>query len=541
MKPLSRLLSARRRPAARHNIRLRCQRLEDRTVPSSFQGLGYLPGYSDSSGVTGISTDGSVAVGDSVGGSERAFRWTAASGMVDLGLLPGGLYAEATGVSGDGSIVVGSCVTADVHGHAFRWTAATGMVDIGALPGVTGAGARGISADGSTIVGVSGHAFRWTQATGMIDLGVLPGGSVSDATAVSADGSVVTGNSSDSHYLAFRWTQATGMVSLGTASGTIDSEGLAISPNGSVVVGECSPEGGPGGGPYYASRWTAATGMATIGLLPGATDSVAFAVTSDGSVVFGESYNSNSGSIRAFHWTTSSGMRDLQNDLVNDYGLGAQLTGWSLSNANCCSPDGRVIAGGGVYPAGNPNNEAWIAHLDAPPQVAATQVNDGSVQRSRLTSLTVRFDSQVTFTGPVADAFSLTRTGGSSVNFAASASVVGGVTVVTLNGFTGADTQFGSLADGRYTLTALASQISANGQQMTSNYTFGDAQGLFRMFGDVNGDQTVNGFDLGFFRNAFGTQAGDPNYLSYLDINGDGAINGFDLGQFRTRFGTMLP
>jgi hypothetical protein len=77
--------------------------------------------------------------------------------------------------------------------------------------------------------------------------------------------------------------------------------------------------------------------------------------------------------------------------------------------------------------------------------------------------------------------------------------------------------------------------------QQGGNYTFGDAQGLFRYFGDVNGDQTVNGFDLGFFRNAFGTQFGDANYLSYLDINGDGVINGFDLGQFRTRFGTMLP
>jgi len=51
----------------------------------------------------------------------------------------------------------------------------------------------------------------------------------------------------------------------------------------------------------------------------------------------------------------------------------------------------------------------------------------------------------------------------------------------------------------------------------------------------------VNGLDLGFFRNAFGTQAGDTNYLSYFDLNADGVINGFDLGQFRTRFGTMLP
>jgi hypothetical protein len=190
-----------------------------------------------------------------------------------------------------------------------------------------------------------------------------------------------------------------------------------------------------------------------------------------------------------------------------------------------------------------------VSVLENPAAIPTVAINDGSAQRSRVTQLVVSFASQVTFAGPLTSAFTLTRTGGGSVSFAASASVVNGVTVVTLNNFTGTDTQFGSLADGRYTLTALASQISVNGQPLDGdgdgtpggNFVFGDAQGLYRMFGDVNGDRTVNGFDLGFFRNAFGTQTGDANYLSYLDLNGDGVINGFDLGQFRTRFGTMLP
>jgi hypothetical protein len=135
------------------------------------------------------------------------------------------------------------------------------------------------------------------------------------------------------------------------------------------------------------------------------------------------------------------------------------------------------------------------------------------------------------------------------VSFTATVSLQNGGTVVTLDHFTGSDTEFGSIADGRYTLTALASQISTGGQALDGdadgvaggNFVFGDTQGLFRLFGDVNGDQTVNGFDLGFFRNAFGTQASDPNFLTFFDFNGDGTINGFDLGQFRTRFGTMLP
>jgi hypothetical protein len=198
------------------------------------------------------------------------------------------------------------------------------------------------------------------------------------------------------------------------------------------------------------------------------------------------------------------------------------------------------VAGDGHDPSGH--YQAWIARLDAPPSVNSTQVNDGSIQRSRVTSLQVTFSTQVSFATTAGAAFTLTRNSdGAAVGFTATPSVVNGVTVVTLDGFTGAATQFGSLADGRYTLTVLASQISAGGVTMTSNYTFGDAQGLFRMFGDVNGDQTVNGLDFGFFKNAFGTQVGDANYLSYLDVDGDGVVNGLDFGQFKLRFGTMLP
>jgi hypothetical protein len=186
----------------------------------------------------------------------------------------------------------------------------------------------------------------------------------------------------------------------------------------------------------------------------------------------------------------------------------------------------------------------------APPRVVGTQVNDGNAQRSRVTSLTVTFSTAVAFATTPGAAFTLTRTGdGAAVAFTATAGVVGGVTVVTLSGFGGAATEFGSLADGRYTLTALAGQISAGGQPLDGNgdltagddYTFGDSQGLFRYYGDVNGDRTVNGLDFGLFRTAFGTSLGNPLYLDYLDVNGDGAINGLDFGPFRARFGIPLP
>jgi hypothetical protein len=187
--------------------------------------------------------------------------------------------------------------------------------------------------------------------------------------------------------------------------------------------------------------------------------------------------------------------------------------------------------------------------VQAAPTISSTIINDGSAQRSRVTSLTVTFNYAVSFAGSVASAFTLTRTGGGSVNFSASASVVGGVTVVTLNNFTGAESQFGSLADGRYTLTALASHISANGQPLDGNgdgtpgddYTFGDAQGLFRLFGDVNGDRHVDIADFSVFSNCFNSSTDQQNYLAYLDFDGDGHIDIADFTQFSLRFFTVQP
>ena len=107
-----------------------------------------------------------------------------------------------------------------------------------------------------------------------------------------------------------------------------------------------------------------------------------------------------------------------------------------------------------------------------------------------------------------------------------------------------------------YQLTIFSNQVTGNGvaldgdgngtaggdfQTPATRPATGDALRLFRLFGDVNGDATVNGFDLGAFRAAFGSVTGDAGYKSYLDFDGLGAINGLDLGQFRARFGVTLP
>jgi hypothetical protein len=172
--------------------------------------------------------------------------------------------------------------------------------------------------------------------------------------------------------------------------------------------------------------------------------------------------------------------------------------------------------------------------------VLSTQVNGNSaVQRSRVTSLKVTFSAPVTFATTAAAAFTLTRNSGGTVAFNATATVNGlGQTEVVLDNFSGAATEFGSLADGRYTLTALANQISAGGVNMASNFTFGDPQGLFRMYGDVTGDRRVDIADFGQFSLAYLTPA---NYIPALDFNNDTRIDIADFGQFSVRYFTSLP
>ena len=64
----------------------------------------------------------------------------AAASFTELSWLPGDNFNySTTGVSGDGSVVVGTSGH-DLSGygyffHAFRWTAGSGMVSVGGLPG----------------------------------------------------------------------------------------------------------------------------------------------------------------------------------------------------------------------------------------------------------------------------------------------------------------------------------------------------------------------------------------------------------------------
>src|SRR5262249_13325873 len=112
-------------------------------------------------------------------------------------------------------------------------------------------------------------------------------------------------------------------------------------------------------------------------------------------------------------------------------------------------------------------------------------------------------------------------------------------------GFSGALTQSGSLADGRYVLTVLSSQVMINGAALDGDgdgTAGGDAVvNFFRFYGDANGDARVDVQDLGLFAGAYLKTSTDPGYLAYFDFNNDGRIDVVDLGQSAQRYLTTLP
>lgn len=305
------------------------------------------------------------------------FRWTAAAGheAVMFPTVPSygtGAYAA----SFDGSVLVGAQTK-----QAAYWTAATGLVGIGLFPGgMEDAWAKDVSNDGSVIVGNTRHAggeegFRWTQATGLVGLGDLPGGDFkSSAVAISADGSVIAGTARGASYIdeAYLWTAGTGMVGLGHANGGLGATKVfGLSADGSVVVGEAWFSGVG----TRAFRWTAQSGFATLGTLglPGES-SVAVAASADGSVIVGTArgYTISPTAVYGpipFIWDAQNGMRRLDVFLAQ---VGAAPTAL-IEEVKGISDDGTVVVGS-IGPQ-NVVIGSWVAAIPVPePSLTTMQV-----------------------------------------------------------------------------------------------------------------------------------------------------------------------
>jgi probable HAF family extracellular repeat protein len=289
------------------------------TSPTGMVSLGLLPSGGSSSVGAAVSADGSVIAGynGASGNANRAIRWTSA-GMVSLGVLGSGSSSTANALSADGAVIAGFSYTSGFStGRAFRWTAATGMQSLGLLPGGVGDGADafGMSADGSVIVGSvlangDAHAFSWTATGGMQDLGAVAGGDSAEAYAVSADGTTAVGHSGDQLNGTFDhavlWVIGAGTAglqdlgALGGGLGAGFAQAFAISADHAVVVGSSFVAAD------RAFLWTAPLGMVDLNTylpahgvnLSGWVLTSVRGISADGSALAG--YGTFNGAERAF-------------------------------------------------------------------------------------------------------------------------------------------------------------------------------------------------------------------------------------------------
>jgi len=286
----------------------------------------YTSGINERGHIAGYSSASDEGIG-----RDRAFRWTAATGMVDLGAL-GGFRSYANAINNREEIA--GFVRGSGPDRAFRWSTAIGMEDLGIL-GTSESQARamndyGLIAGSSQSAGGILHSFVWTRARGIEDIGTL-GGLESIPVAAGARGEVAGSSDTfgiDNKRHAYLWTRAGGMRDLGALGGG-DSDVKAMSPNG-IIVGTIY-----GNGTTRTMTWTAAHGMVDVGTLGGASARPG-GVNSLGQVVGAAADKSDVQ--RAFSWTRAQGISDLNGRLVN------APAGLFLTKAEAVSDNGAIVA-----------------------------------------------------------------------------------------------------------------------------------------------------------------------------------------------------
>jgi hypothetical protein len=214
----------------------------------------------------------------------------------------------------------------------------------------------------------------------------------------------------------------------------------------------------------------------------------------------------------------------------------------------------RISTAGGLGPTGfaaDGEVEDYVVSIIEPPTVESIQVNSNDSQRSSVDSVRVTFDRVVDIDTAGGNPFQLIHSGiGQSVTIQAPLQIdhSTGKTIVDL-AFDPAGphvTSFGSLQDGDYQLTINAALVTDRGVQLDGNgngsaggnHVMSAVDGLFRKYGDADGNGSVGLADFAAFRSTFGKSVGEAGYFSGLDSNGDGEIGLSDFAAFRAKFGT---
>jgi hypothetical protein len=229
---------------------------------------------------------------------------------------------------------------------------------------------------------------------------------------------------------------------------------------------------------------------------------------------------------------------------------GNNFSGYYSSNGTIWTQLGSTVAiaampttaNVGLAASANFNSQltsATFANVNAStvvaPVVSGFQVNDGSVQRSMVDSLTVTFNEPVTLSAGAITLNLLSQTGGASTPMSFTLTPSSGASTTFVLTFTSPSYIGGSLPDGAYEVIVSAGGVtSGQGQNMsaTQDFTF------FRLYGDFEGNGTVNGDDFTTLATLLGKQTNSNNW--YVDYDGDGLITGDDFTALISRLGKSI-
>jgi len=181
---------------------------------------------------------------------------------------------------------------------------------------------------------------------------------------------------------------------------------------------------------------------------------------------------------------------------------------------------------------------AWNVDVTSVPTIRSLVVNQGQSSRSLLTSIEVEFDQPVDVQASSFVLTDLETAEPIALNVVSStaATTTANLTFVTGPFVLPRETQLPSLVDGRYRLQVIAeSVVDRSGTPMAGDAVFGDsiADGLFRWFGDRDGDGDTDGDDFGRFAAAAFTTEQDAGFDPWFDLEGDRDIDGQDFARLR--------
>lgn len=295
--------------------------------------------------------------------AHAAASWT----ITDIGVLADGPFAFSTATAiNDAGQVTGMSRNAAGASHAFLWSAGSGMVDLGDVPGGDNFSAglainAGGQVAGSSLFGTgleSRHAFRWTAEGGIADLGARPGNNYySEGLGINAAGTVVGWTGLYTNTTAFYRTPSGAMTLLSKPSSNSSTQANAIADDGTIVGFTMKTNG-----TTLATVWAPNGSRSELpDLAGGAVYSTAHAINAAGTVV-GSSAVAGGG--HAFVWTAAGGMVDL-----------GDLDGGNPASGALDINDGGDIVGVGTTTANADRALLWrggqIIDLSLLPEVQA--------------------------------------------------------------------------------------------------------------------------------------------------------------------------